>query len=369
MVRFETYNISGADFIWEDLSPASFILNAEFFEIPIVIGGITYDVATIISSQHLVNQFADLNVQLGLIFGSEHNFLTFSNVELLQNIALSQNTDILQNVSLIFDAIINLLQNTDVLNTQNIETNFSALIDSLSQILNNSTIIADANTSLENNIIIDSLPTVIVNQNLSIGLTSDIAVINNLIIDANANVASELIFNQSTGGSTDAQIIYLTENNIAIEGGKLVQLLTDLYQNSTVQNVSFAEYSASILNKTDNQILINLFLNAFSEIQLLGTAITNFEVLQIIDSIFNLNANSNIVFSDEKEIFVNTEININAGILFDGNTFTIDYTKNENVFLQSKITNFVTLYSEITNKTYLRSKITNQITLNSRLHG
>ena len=272
-----------------------------------------------------------------------------------------------QPTGVIYNEVISLINDNSLNTLFNVEINPSVSISQNIDILNANNLLLNSNTSVNSNSEILSTSIIEINQSISLNQVSEINNNVNLEINQSTNLLTDSNFDEQAGGTVNDGVLYLTDNNIEVNSEKFINLLTELYQSATFENLSLIEYSKQIETQIENNVLFDLFLEAFYYISLSGNTITDFEVLNIIDTVFDLNTNTNIVFSSLTNQLGNSVFEINANILFDGFVFRIDYTKREFVYLKSKITNNKKTLSLITNYKEIFSNLDNEKILKSNI--
>lgn len=397
------YNLTVSDFINRG-GQSYIIVNNAFFTIP---SGAVYNESVAVSSSHTIIENSDIIIQSAVVLTSDHLFALQNALDQLGLISLAtdatvsnQNTaliEVLANLSV--DHAVVVLGGSDY-NNAIVLSQDVAVANQMNALINASVALSQ-DLTISNQNTIDAVGVVILSQDVAAGviniagingaiiLSSDNAIANqtavllngalNLSADgvfSNANnvVMSEQLNLQTESDLSDAYlsdylktIAYLTDNNIEITYDLFSELLMQLV---AMSQLSF-EYSKEILvaveMQLDNQLLFDLFLDAYNEIIFTSEAgiMTVADVLSIINVTFGLDLNAEIIVSAAKLFDGDIIINAAAIVSFIGEV--MDYSQNEILLFPSKITTNILLKSMICNLFFEKSKITNELKTNSKI--
>ena len=418
--------IRGGNALWSNSSPASVVLNNEFFTVQQSSGTIYDDVLTL-SSSHLASTLSDASVNASVVLiqdavVSNQNLLDIAGVVILSSDhAVSNQNNVLigVNASLnsdfgvgfltkvdIFHAI-DLSQHATIFNSKSLNLNeFVALsfansmlllntVESNNSISLNLDVVNELTDNLDflNALTIDSVgeiasePTVslstiislssdgvasissFVNINLVALLDSDSELNNAVLVSMNGDMSLQTSSSMLDNAVEDylKNIVLLTDNNVEFTHEAFSDVVIQLFALSQVSISNHASLLSQIALMMNNQVLFDAFYEIYSNTVLASEAemLVGSEVLKIINELFSLNLDSQTIFEVEKLLNDGVLLSVTAFVEFIIEVVTADYSQNEIIQLNSLITNNLLFKSMITVLLLKNTVITSQISTSS----
>ena len=418
--------IRGGNALWSNSSPASVVLNNEFFTVQQSSGTIYDDVLTL-SSSHLASTLSDASVNASVvliqdavvsnqnlldiagvvILSSDHavsnqnnvligvnaslnsdfgvGFLT--KVDIFHAIDLSQNTTISNSKSLALNEFVALsfansmlLLNTvesnnsislnlDVVNelTDNLDFLNALTIDSVGEIASEPTVSLSTIISLSS----DGVASIssFVNINLVALLDSDSELNNAVLVSMNGDMSLQTSSSMLDNAVEDylKNIVLLTDNNVEFTHEAFSDVVIQLFALSQVSISNHASLLSQIALMMNNQVLFDAFYEIYSNTVLASEAemLVGSEVLKIINELFSLNLDSQTMFEVEKLLNDGILLSVTAFVEFIIEVVAADYSQNEIIQLNSLITNNLLFKSMITVLLLKNTVITSQLSTSS----
>ena len=418
--------IRGGNALWSNSSPASVVLNNEFFTVQQSSGTIYDDVLTL-SSSHLASTLSDASVNASVVLiqdavVSNQNLLDIAGVVILSSdhavsnqnnvfigvnaslnsdfvvgfltkvdnfnaIDLSQNTTIYNSKSLALNEFVALsfassmlLLNTvesnnsislnlDVVNelTDNLDFLNALTIDSVGEIASEPTVSLSAIISLSS----DGVASIssFVNINLVALLDSDSELNNAVLVSMNGDMSLQTSSSMLDNAVEDylKNIVLLTDNNVEFTHEAFSDVVIQLFALSQVSISNHASLLSQIALMMNNQVLFDAFYEIYSNTVLASEAemLVGSEVLKIINELFSLNLDSQTMFEVEKLLNDGILLSVTAFVEFIIEVVAADYSQNEIIQLNSLITNNLLFKSMITVLLLKNTVITSQISTSS----
>ena len=418
--------IRGGNALWSNSSPASVVLNNEFFTVQQSSGTI-YDAVLTLSSSHLASTLSDASVNASVvliqdavisnqnlldiagvvILSSDHavsnqnnvligvnaslnsdfgvGFLT--KVDIFHAIDLSQNATIFNSKSLNLNEFVALsfansmlLLNTvesnnsislnlDVVNelTDNLDFLNALTIDSVGEVASEPTVSLSAIISLSS----DGVASIssFVNINLVALLDSDSELNNAVLVSMNGDMSLQTSSSMLDNAGEDylKNIVLLTDNNVEFTHEAFSDVVIQLFALSQVSISNHASLLSQIALMMNNQVLFDAFYEIYSNTVLASEAemLVGSEVLKIINELFSLNLDSQTMFEVEKLLNDGILLSVTAFVEFIIEVVTVDYSQNEIIQLNSLITNNLLFKSMITVLLLKNTVITSQLSTSS----
>ena len=418
--------IRGGNALWSNSSPASVVLNNEFFTVQQSSGTIYDDVLTL-SSSHLASTLSDASVNASIvliqdavvsnqnlldiagvvILSSDHavsnqnnlfigvnaslnsdfvvGFLTkvdiFHAIDLSQNTTISNSKSLALNefVALSFASSVLLLNtvesnnsislNLDVVNelTDNLDFLNALTIDSVGEIASEPTVSLSAIISLSS----DGVASIssFVNINLVALLDSDSELNNAALVSMNGDMSLQTSSSMLDNAVEDylKNIVLLTDNSVEFTYEAFSNVVIQLFALSQVSVSNHASLLSQIALMMNNQVLFDAFYEIYSNTVLASEAemLVGSEVLKIINELFSLNLDSQTIFEVEKLLNDGILLSVTAFVEFIIEVVAADYSQNEIIQLNSLITNNLLFKSMITVLLLKNTVITSQISTSS----
>ena len=418
--------IRGGNALWSNSSPASVILNNDFFGVQESSGTI-YDAVLTLSSSHLASTLSDASVNASVVLiqdaiasmqnlsnmigvvvlSSDHavsnqnnvligvnaslnsdfgvGFLT--KVDIFHTIDLSQNATIFNSKSLALNEFValsfansmllldtvesnnSISLNLDVVNelTDNLDFLNALTIDSVGEIATEPSVSLSAIISLSS----DGVASIssFVNINLVALLDSDSELNNAVLVSMNGDMSLQTSSSMldNAGGDYLKNIVLLTDNNVEFTYEAFSDVVIQLFALSQVSISNHASLLSQIALMMNNQVLFDAFYEIYSNTVLASEAemLVGSEVLKIINELFSLNLDSQTMFEVEKLLNDGILLSVTAFVEFIIEVVTVDYSQNEIIQLNSLITNNLLFKSMITVLLLKNTVITSQISTSS----
>ena len=398
--------IRGGNALWSNSSPASVVLNNEFFTVQQSSGTI-YDAVLTLSSSHLASTLSDASVNASVVLiqdaivSNQNNLLIGVNaslnsdfgvgfltkVDIFHAIDLSQNTTIFNSKSLALNEFVALSFASSMLLLNTVESNNSIslnldvvneladnldflnalAIESVGEIASEPAVSLSAIISLSS----DGVASIssFVNINLVALLDSDSELNNAVLVSMNGDMSLQTSSSMMDNVGEDylKNIVLLTGNNVEFTYEAFSDVVIQLFALSQVSISNHASLLSQIALMMNNQVLFDAFYEIYSNTVLASEAemVVGSEVLKIINELFSLNLDSQTMFEVEKLLNDGILLSVTAFVEFIIEVVTVDYSQNEIIQLNSLITNNLLFKSMITVLLLKNTVITSQISTSS----
>ncbi|MGL5074883.1 MAG: hypothetical protein ACRDBG_03430 [Waterburya sp.] len=334
---------NGGAFIWLDGSPASLIINSEFFEEEPIGGNIYNESLSIsfvggLSVQHKAVLSQSINLAVG-------NSLASSGIKLLSdNVSLGLNAGV--NTS----ATKQMSEQITISSGSGISAQGSKLI-SEQLVFNLLNSLSGQGGKLLTEIIslstlsgISSQGLLVINQSISLSIANDLQSTNTAVFSSNIALVTNANVSDSNLATLQAQVVYLTNHNIAVSVGQFADLTALLLSshNLTVseKTLMFEQVQQSI----DNDIIFSAFVECYEQISIATDFSNSFEALKIIGEVFGLSLGTEVSVENQGVFSESLVLNLNLSINFIQGSYDLNY---ELVDLRSKILSTLSLKSLI----------------------
>ena len=358
--------IRGGNALWSNSSPASVILNNDFFGVQQSSGTIYDDVLTL-SSSHLASTLSDASVNASVVLiqdavvSNQNNLLIGVNASLNSDFGVGFLTKVESNnsISLNLDVVNELADNLDFLN--------ALAIDSVGEVASEPTVSLSAIISLSS----DGVASIssFVNINLVALLDSDSELNNAVLVSMNGDMSLQTSSSMLDNAVEDylKNIVLLTDNSVEFTYEAFSNVVIQLFALSQVSVSNHASLLSQIALMMNNQVLFDAFYEIYSNTVLASEAemLVGSEVLKIINELFSLNLDSQTIFEVEKLLNDGILLSVTAFVEFIIEVVAADYSQNEIIQLNSLITNNLLFKSMITVLLLKNTVITSQISTSS----
>ena len=358
--------IRGGNALWSNSSPASVVLNNEFFTVQQSSGTI-YDAVLTLSSSHLASTLSDASVNASVVLiqdavvSNQNNLLIGVNASLNADFGVGFLTKVESNnsISLNLDVVNELADNLDFLN--------ALAIESVGEIASELTVSLSAIISLSS----DGVASIssFVNINLVALLDSDSELNNAVLVSMNGDMSLQTSSSMMDNVGEDylKNIVLLTGNNVEFTYESFSDVVIQLFALSQVSISNHASLLSQIALMMNNQVLFDAFYEIYSNTVLASEAemVVGSEVLKIINELFSLNLDSQTMFEVEKLLNDGILLSVTALVEFIIEVVAADYSQNEIIQLNSLITNNLLFKSMITVLLLKNTVITSQISTSS----
>lgn len=315
------------------------------------VGNIDVPVSTTLSSVNQLSSLLSLILETNATISSDHSISKSGNVDMVPTVAITQDSQISSGTNL--DA-----QNNIGLQTDNgIIGASSLIINSIAVLQSDSAIVNSNNVSMSE----------------ALNFTTDSSLLDNNI------------------GSLVNDIVYLIDGQVSFTYDEFSTMVVDLVSISQMSIEESVTKLAQMQLQLNNDILFGLVMEIYNQISIVSDAglITVAEVISIINSVLNLGASADSIYSCVQifnEDYVDLRINTIINFIADLNR--TDFSNNEILALKSLITSSFILKSSIcdvllnksllvekqifqnsliTSEINIKSTITNNININSKI--
>lgn len=238
------------------------------------VGNIDVPVSTTLSSVNQLSSLLSLILETNATISSDHSISKSGNVDMVPTIAITQDSQISSATNL--DA-----QNNIGLQTDNgIIGASSLIINSIAVLQSDSAIVNSNNVSMSE----------------ALNFTTDSSLLDNNI------------------GSLVNDIVYLIDGQVSFTYDGFAEIVAQLIALSQLNISNTADILSQIELQIDNQVVFDLFMEAYSIINLSGETATTFDIISVINTVFDLNISSDILVEIASVINNNVTFSINAGI-------------------------------------------------------
>lgn len=354
----------------------------------------------------------DINMNLSLVTDSQ--IVTTNVSDLIALASVSSSADVLTIGALISEAITSLNLDSITSTGNNISLNGSLVLSSDNAIVVSTLLDAAIEVSLTMLTDTQIIPIANINAVASALLQSDnlVSVLNTIDMNSSIEIQSQNILSNATTVDFLAQlslqtdssiadnnltsymqnIALLTSNNIAFTYDEFSTMVVDLVSISQMSIEESVTKLAQMQLQLNNDVLFGLVIEIYNQISIVSNAglVTVAEVISIINSVLNLGASADSIYSCVQIFnYDYVDLRINAIINFIADLNRTDFSNNEILALKSLITSSFILKSSIcdvllnksllveklifqnsliTSEIYIKSTITNSININSKIY-
>jgi len=317
-----------------------------------------YEESTILSSINLLTTTEELLAN-GIITLTSNNTIDVANdatvnnsVSIISNndLSVQSNLDINGNTQLASDSTIDVTGGLDVNDSTSITADTEVNVNNDLTINQNISLIIDNNVNVQSNIEASGIISLTgdgqvgingnIDVNNSVSLESDLDIVsqNNIIADSSVSLESDGGFNEQSLADYLNSSILLSDSNIELTTEQIAELTISLLAASQLDvSIDDGEYFKLVSLQMNNQVLFDLFTEAYNSLSLLSETITTFDVVLAVSNLLELNINTDVIVEISNILDSAVSLSTVNTIQTEGEVETSGTTYNESTVLTINI--------------------------------
>jgi hypothetical protein len=281
-------------------------------------GDLTIDSSITLQNNNTIDVNGNIDVNNSVSLESNNSIETNANSDLNNNISLSSNNFLDVNVS------------------NDLNTSLSLSSNNIIDI--NSNIDATGNVILQTDNIINTVVEATLDNILILESDTDVDLLNNIDASANVSLESDGGFNEQSLADYLNSSILLSEGGIELTTEQIAELTISLLAASQLDvSVDDGEYFKLVSLQMNNQVLFDLFTEAYNSLSLLSETITTFDVVLAVSNLLELNINTDVIVEISNILDSAVSLSTVNTIQTEGEVISSGTTYNESTVLTINI--------------------------------
>lgn len=278
------------------------------------IGGLDFNNTITLSSDNAIVPLLELILNQSTSLGIDTQISKNSNLDGVANVLLLSDNMIIPVPDLIINQNTAISIDTQISEIGNIDMVPTTTISQDSQIASVTNLDAQNNIGLQTDNVFVGASSLIINSIAILQSDSVIVNSNNVSMSEALNFTTDSSLLDNNISSLVNDIVYLIDGQVSFTYDGFAEIVAQLIALSQLNISNTADILSQIELQIDNQVVFDLFMEAYSIINLSGETATTFDIVSVINTVFDLNISSDILIEIASVINNNVTFSISTGI-------------------------------------------------------